>query len=447
LAVSLLIKIPIFLGFLVFLVIWTALTLAALVRFATSLRTRSTAGFLFTSLLPLDVVGLVGFFGMLGITALFFDVGILALMLLGLAMGYVLAYLAWEILGPLDRPFGSRLLWASARLTFHDGFQKFNKIAGAVALAGVVLTLGYLFFTEDIPSAEATQRIFKVVVVYLVVAFLITVLPSRLVQLLSPNLDEDVRTRLLLVQVGGLFTWTLFISLLVWSFEIGESGADLPMSGLDARFSVTVVVILLGVFLVTSLFPYLLGWRRARNWRQTLLQRERTAADRLISILKAPSETGYDESLERFQQEIDENYREFVERDVVVQRSLAWEDVPTADAVKLEEQLVFTAYRDSRETDPRLRYVDFLRRFQGELEAIREGLAKQTRRDSRRKKAESYVDYYEDQREQIEKLRAQESGRNWVWAGGSVVVLPVMGGVLGKIGERVWEIIDRAPPG
>lgn len=442
LAISLLAKIPLFVGFLVFLVLWIGISMLALYRIGTGLKSTSTAGFLFTRALPLDLAGVLGLVGVLGVTALFFDFGLLALFLLAVAAGYLVSFVAWEILGPLDRPFGSQVLWSGARLLLDERLQKTNNILGAVLLVGLVGAIAYAFFTKEVPSAGATQLIFQVFLAYLAVSFILSVLPLRFAQLGSRNLDEDIRTRILLLQIGGLFGLALYISLLAWSFGAGD-GSDLPGSGVGAGFSLAVILVIVGVFTLTSLGPYLLGWRRARGWRRRLLGRRRASIDRMIGILKVPGNTDYAAELVQFKQGLEGELDGLVGRDPLMQRTLAWEDSP--DSIPEKEQFVFDTLEDARETDPRLTQIEFLRQLWGHADAIAEELAGYTRKDSRRKKAESHIGFFEDERARIDAALAQETGRNWVWAGASVVILPIIGGVLSKISERVWDIVNTAP--
>jgi hypothetical protein len=178
-----------------------------------------------------------------------------------------------------------------------------------------------------------------------------------------------------------------------------------------------------------------------------LLERERASVDRLIGILKAPSEAGYEDELGRLREEVVNEYDKLLERDPMVRLAVEWEGVRSADEVDATEQLVYQAYLEARASDPRLKHLEFLRKFYEEVGAIAEGLAAAKRKDARRRKAESHIGYYDDVRRRIDADFAEDTGRNWVWAGGSLIVLPVMGGVLSKVGERVWEIVEKTPSG
>jgi hypothetical protein len=443
-ALSLLAKIPLFLAFLVFVVAWILATLWAIVRFVLALETRSTAQFLFGRVLPLDLLGIVGLVGILGLTALFFDYRLVVLFVLASVLGYVLTYVLWEIVEPLDRPIGSLLVWSNGRLMLNQRYEKVNTIVSSVLFAGVIVALAWIFFTEDVPSSDATQQIMRIFLVFLAVNFVLASLPQRIAPLLSMNVDEDLRTRILLLQLGGLFSWALYISLLAWSFGIQDSGAGVRVgSEVSASLSLIVVAIIAGVLAATSLLPYLLGWRRARSWRRRLLRTQRKLVDDLTAVLRAPGDRDYPADLARLEEDVTAERHSLVERDPAMQFAAQVETAPYS--VDPKYMPLSQAYRDARDLDPRLLHLAFLEKFADDVRAIAEELAASKRKDLRRKRAESYAAYYAEQRQTVDARLKEESGRNWVWAGASLIVLPLLGGVLSKVGERLWEIVDTTP--
>ena len=443
-AVSLLVKIPLFLAFLVFLVAWLAATIWAALRLVSALETKSSAKFLFGAVLPLDLLGILGLVGILGLTALFFDYRLVLLFLVASLLGYLLTFVLWGILDPIDRPFASLLVWSSGRLLLSPGFQKVNNIVSSVLFLGVIVALAYVFFTEEVPSSTATQQVLRIFLAFLAVTFVVASLPQRLVPLLSMNVDEDVRTRILLLQLGGLFSWALYISLLAWSFGFQDSGEGVQVGkDVGASLSLVVVAIIAGVLAATSLMPYLIGWRRARSWRRKLLRSERKRVDDLTAILRAPGDRDYQAELARLHEDLASEREDLIESDPELQFAIEVDAAP--HAVDPQYAALSVAYQEARDMDPRLAHLEFLDKFGDEVQAISEELAASKRKDVRRKKAESHAAYYAERRQTVDTRLAEEAGRNWVWAGASLIVLPVLGGVLSKVGERLWEIVDSSP--
>jgi hypothetical protein len=437
--VSTWLKIVVFLAFLVFLVLWTVATLLALARMVTELRSRSTARYLLGAVLPLDLLGYVGFFGIVGIVALFFDWRVFALLVLAVALGYLLTFAAWEAMEPVDAPVGSQLLWASARLLLAPRYLLFSKIFQGVTFLGLLGALAYVFFTRTVPSDQATREVFRTVVLFLALSFLGTVLPARFAALLSRNIDERVRMRLLVLQSFALFAWVVWISLIVSSSGFDTAGRDVA----GVNVSLTTTAVLTAVFLVTSLLPYVAGSARGRRWRRHLLVRRRMLVDDLVGVLRSPAAADYAAPLAALRGKVADEESKLAEGDVVVKQAREWGPDDEERVDPLIRPLV-PAYLDAQDTDPRFEQLRHLSRLREQIDAISDELAHYTRKDSKAKKALMHATYFEDERRRTdEALKEEGDRRNFVWIGATFVLVPVMSSVLGKIGERVWEIIDK----
>jgi hypothetical protein len=438
--VSLALKIPVFLGFLIFFAIWMAATIFAGLQAIKGLRSVSTVGLISKGLLPLEVVGYVGLFGTLGILALFFNPAVIGLMLGTTALGYVITVIAWALLGPFERPFGSDMTWANATLLVRPWFQPIQNGLGTLTTVAMLIGLAYLYFARDVPSTEATRDMFKVLILWMSAGFLITVLPLRLSTLTSRNLDEAVRDRILAAQAGTLFTWAILVSLVLWSFEFEPSGARLSWTSVDAGFSLAVGVILAAFFLFTSVVPYLIGTVRAKQWRHYLREKRRRWLQQVEEALRTPSEAGRETRLQDVREELGRE-RDTLVSDPLLALAAQWEDVGASGSDTLGQlsPFVYDAYQDIREADPRVEQLHIIDRLRSEV-AMLEG--ELTSAPDANEKAARYAENYANARKNLgEQIVAEKGQRSWILAAAVFAISGVASTVQSKVGERIWEIV------
>lgn len=438
---SLAVKILIFVGYLFFVVLYTAASLVAAQQLLKGLRSRSAAGLVFRGLAPLDVVGYIFLFGTLGILAFFFDAAVIGLMLATTLLGYLITVISWALLGPFERPVGSDMTWSNASLMVRRGYQRAQNIIGAVMLFVLLVALGYVFFTRDVPSTQATQDILKVLTFWLSAIFVVSQLPARLATLSSRNLDEPVRDRLLAAQTGTLFTWAILVSLALWSFEVGPS-AGLGAASVDAGLAVKVAVIVAAIFVLTSVLPYLIGSIRAKQWRQYLREKRRRLFQQLEDALRSPSQAVRESRLQDVEGRLDSD-REALLSDPLIALADRW-DSGLMDHGALAETgpLVYDAYQDVGEADPRVEQLHVLKRLQSELETLDQELKAGTVSDEAMNAyAENYALAQKNLGEEIEVAKVR---RSWLLASSVFVMSGIAGTIQSKVGERIWEMVGTS---
>lgn len=166
--------------------------------------------------------------------------------------------------------------------------EKMHAWTGQVALVLLPLLVGYLVFTMDIPSSEATRWITNTIVITM--AFL-NFFGNPLIPgiLSSKDVDDDSRAYLLSIRLGEFIFLLALLSLVLWR-TLGISTANFGEFVSRNLFwlGMGLGVILVG-FVLLNLVPYFRGRLAARRWNETLLASERILLTDIVNVLSRPS--------------------------------------------------------------------------------------------------------------------------------------------------------------
>lgn len=214
-------------------------------------------------------------------------------------LGLIFGLLLWGFLQSGETRWLARAGWAGGEWGLKNPL--IMVLIGGVSiliLVGYFIFAGIAYFHID-ASPALTATIFQYTIVFTVFGMLISSITS-MPMLLSGNVDENTRTRYLVNQIGALVPTALFLALALLFFA-GQPVETAQI--LTVRF-LPVVVLLLGYFVLSTLFPYLLGIRRARNQSLALLGQRKGWLEELWNILSKPSSAHYLERLEGVKTEI-----------------------------------------------------------------------------------------------------------------------------------------------
>jgi hypothetical protein len=441
--VSLLLKVVIFLGFLLVYVAWVVISYLLNNRLQKDL-IRGNA-FLASELNLLS--SSLGLFAFIWILSGFFSIQLVGLFLLLAHVGFLITGVLWAFLGSPLVAWGPRAIWAGSEFGVKQSAVMIVLLGvSVIVLIGYPVAAGIIFFGGVISSEQATLSVFRLTLVGMVLSGLTIMLPLLVGVLQSKNLDEDTRTRLFITQGGNMASYALYLSLILWSFgRITAKGFQLKIGTIPLTISPILLIILAAFFLFAFLLPYLAGSQQAKRWRSQLLRKQQAWLDELLDVLEFPTPNLYVPKLEQLQAKVEGGAKAFVGDDSMLILAEEFDQVKTLDEVDPQSHSMFLAYKKSRQLDPRMRHLDFLVELQ---EEVRESIAQLSdlADDAQlTKKASGYADAYRARRDVIDKaIEAQKKAKPPVWAALAFLLSPVLGQVLSEFGKSIWTVFSQA---
>ncbi|TVR52012.1 MAG: hypothetical protein EA425_05785 [Puniceicoccaceae bacterium] len=356
--------------------------------------------------------------------------------------GILLAALLRGLLGSITTQWGPRVFWAGGEIGMkHSGIMIATVAVAALVTFAYPVLAGVAFFT--LPPDELTSRIFQYTLLlvflsgYPMVIFI-------LVQLqVSENVDHGTRTHFLVSQVGSLVNVALFLSLLFWSLDIGGEVGRWEVGGITLAFSPLLLGLVAGMFLLTSFIPYLIGTRRAKQWRLHLLKTRLGWLDQTIRLLEAPTPALYQPKLDTLQADLRDERDRFVRSDPMVAIGLQIDRGATP-----EQAAIFApAYRISRDLDPRFQHLDQIGDFSDRLGEIRAELSQKTDPGDQTATGGRWLPYLRSRREEAEKaLASEEKNRTPAFIVSSGILLPIATVFLTEFSQWLWAFFSRTLP-
>lgn len=316
---------------------------------------------------------------------------------------------------------------------------------GSVVVFGYPVAVGIVYFTNAIPSAEATLWILRFTLLGLVLGGQLPLLVAGANLLMTETVEDDARTLMLAQRVLALMSTAFLLVLTFWSFSIVEEGGDLSIGGVFADLGLFLVITLVLYFVVTALIPYLIGSRQSFLWRTGFQQDRDRLRRKLLDALGLP-ET--DLKVQRLDEVLREARQEqatmeadqlvvFAER--VGNGNIDVEELP-------KDQRGYTAalvssYPLFRERDPRFQHLDWLREFTGRVDHIVEEIGSKRTEATVKKVADAWVAYYvkRDEEEKTADKAAAPSKPKTAVVASFLVSTGIVGVLLTKAGEFLSE--------
>jgi len=359
----------------------------------------------------------------------------LAISFFGTAQIGILVTLAlWTIVGAAEQKWLARALWAGYEFDIKYRFFSWTLVALAcLIVVGYPIAVGIAYFRHAL-SSELTVTIFQYTLV-MVVLLAIVILPVSIALTASPNLDEDTRSRFLISQLGGLIPNAFIIALVFVAF--GGGSFQFSKENLSAKLLLEVTAVVLAFFALTMIIPYLLGVRFARSKRKRFFDNQKRLLSELEDALE-PLSAGSIAGLEKVKVEIARSLDNLQAGDAMLGIASKL-DVVDADELPPAMQPVVPAYRATRDTDARFRYLDDLMLLMSNIDTAIAELRAKSSEDERVKLAQTWSRVFEKRRERLdERQKTEESGSvvpQLAFSGASIVLSAALGGV----GKTLWE--------
>lgn len=439
-------KISIFIGFLVLYILYVLFAQWAFKSLTEKIGARNTLLMEEATIL----VYILTLFVLVGVLSQFWNLHLVLVFLVVMHTGILASLLLGLFFGTLSIEKQKRAVWTGIEFTIVNRWWGISFILlSVIMLVGYPITAAISYFGADIPSISATQSIFRTTLIFFFVLGWIGAIPAFIGSLSSKNIDESTRLRFIITRASAQITNALFLSLLLWSYGLVGTSLEYKVGDISLSISPVVTLSVLCFFIVAYLAPYFLGAQQAKKWKKSLLEKQKYWIDKIVDALDFPKNNSYTEKLNDIYSAARAEREQFVDQDkFLVFAEMTRGNRPPDDDYQdltsgIKNQLKF--FDEAHENDPRFCYVEFLNKLETQIEDISEQLDGDPKDENISARAESYSKAYSNRKDELSgDLDAQQKTKPPVFAGAVLVLSPLFSGVLGKLGEAVWDAFVKA---
>jgi hypothetical protein len=359
--------------------------------------------------------------------------------------GAIITGASWLLFSPPLIPCGYRAIWAEFEQQ-HKKRRLFNRLN--------YIAITY-FFISGIIAANLTisnndKLVGPIVFSCILVAGLLTILPSVIGIMFCMNLDRQTAKSVFISQIGLVGVNGLWLSGLL--FLLAESYPWLKEWTSDFDFNILFILILLPFYIIFILIPYIHGSRRSEKQRERLYTARQSLLESLSGILDAPTPSLYMKKLEDFLLDLERERETFIEDDWMVKQGLSWDErkyplLKPKSWGSLKLDFMRQAYEKSRHLDPRFNHIDFLNDLQSQIKECMEQLNLASRKGGDSElvaTAYGYAKVYNARREEIAEAIEMERKTSPRWTATIVTIVTlILTSFLNELGKHMSEIISR----
>ena len=392
----------VFIAFCVAYVLWTFGAIVVLLKIVSDVRKNRS----FVNSELATILSLAGMFGFIYLLSGFFSLSLTILVVLAAQLGIAISGVLWALIGSYQTRWAERAAWAGAELQAKNPVSTMLiGLASAIVLFGYPVLAGILYYGHHYPPAQMTIRVIQLTLLYTFASTLVAQAPLLVRVLSSPDIDEQTRTRFLVVQLGGLVPTALLLALFYWTLPALDTGNfDLSAAGVSLQFSPTLIVVLVLYFVLLILLPYLVGAKRGRETRSQLLERRDDWLKELGQRLRAPTGLGHAAALLELQTGLASEWNSVAASDSMIAWGIGMQ-LPPAQAAEFKKAFqgpIVDAFKDTRADDERFSYMDWLRETQKATAEIAAELQKSTVAEDIDKAATNWADVFREQGDDVQ---------------------------------------------
>jgi len=284
---------------------------------------------------------------------------------------------------------------------------------GFLAILAIIPVAGVFYFRFHLGTEISMVHFLEFAFLSIFLVGLFVTLPPILAAMLSKNLDRETRNILLFLQFGHLGISGLYLGLILWIFEIGSFAHQVQLGDIKFPISPQFLGVMMSLFLLAILIPYISGSKRASRWNVTLLEKERSWLEEILDVLDFPTPIHYVPKLQKILDEI--------------------KDDETISGQDGEFDRIESLYGAGvLGLDPRFRYRDFLTRQQGRIaEEIDQFIELGDQMEEIKETSRLYAEAYRHRRDEIVSMIEREAQfRPKFWITIAIILTPVLGQVL-----------------
>lgn len=327
----------------------------------------------------------------------------------------------------------------------HPLFLAFAALVGAILVFLVMpIMLGIVYFKNPTASPHTSILIIRCLSL-MQFGFYPVILWFTMSLLASENLDDQSRVYLFIGGVAGLIPTSMFLALGLWAFDLGEAGTsfNVNLGPIAPVVSLRIIIFIGTFFLLTTLIPYLIGTRRAKEWRLALLEKQKGYLTSLAEILRRPAAASYAPRLTALRDEIVAAREKMVTDDRVLAQLEEFRKMD-ADSAPKEMEGVLWALKESRQSDPRLKFEDTLSTLANEVSEILADLAPRDETSAIDKAAKWAMTYDGTKTELNQELDTVKKSRPTIMVGLSAVSMTIISTLLSEFGKHALSLLTHS---
>jgi hypothetical protein len=178
----------------------------------------------------------------------------------------------------------------------------------APVIPSILISLGSIIFTGiayfTLSGGALTVHIFE----YTLMGIYLRHFPLRIVLtariLMSENLNDDTRFASFVKEIGNLIPASYILALVIWSFNLAGPESTFSVNQFSINFSVQMVLIFAGFFILFALIPFVIGTKKSKKWKVNLLERQLKLIDKFMDLISRPNSLSSVPKLTRFRDDL-----------------------------------------------------------------------------------------------------------------------------------------------
>jgi hypothetical protein len=434
-------KLFLFLAFLLVYVLWQVACFFAFKVIQSSILKDSTLIVTEMNLL----LGLIGFFLPVYLLSGLWSLKLFLLVLAASQLSVVLAWALNFMLGGQSSDSGRRAYCIGNELEIrHLALFKMVQVVFLLILIAYPIFAGIAFFRYPWSSSILQTIIVRYTLVALNLCGYAFICMVSCQVLASDNLDDETRQWSFINQAAGLAPTAIWVALASWSFGFAGAQLNLGPLGIPAQtLSWQTLVLLLAVFALAVLVPYVAGTARFRRKRISLLEKQKSFVGELEWILESPTASGYLDKLNALSQKLAAERTAFIQSETLLQLEQEIQAMPP-EQVPLPAKSTYDALEKTRDLDPRFRYADALQKLGKDIEEI-EAELKNLPPAAVVAAAKQFGDNYRSLKDELDKqIESTSVKKPFITAGAGSVVSAIVMAILGEVGKTAWQWIAVA---
>jgi hypothetical protein len=338
-----------------------------------------------------------------------------------------------------------------------------------VVILAYVITCG--IFLLSLEGDELPRQLLQATLLFLLALILGGQL-YQLAMLASPYLDEETREAVMTSHIVGLVPLLLIFSILLSSYDAQGPGISLSTSDMSISVSIWAILILLGLFLVRTLLPFIIGSKKSAVVRSQYLQERQAFLTQAEEMLAVPTSTLYDEKLAELEAEARRKYKDLIRKHPLLElKDYDGSNVPLGDdqddpALKNSslrgsnelaesmtesnwvlqglEPTIEKYWEEAQAIDPRFEHLNWYRAFCQALEDARLDLNNRNEGQDRESAAAQWGQAFKKKRANLGEIKLTVPRARTPVVAGAVALCGIVASTLtDQFGSWLWDSFSR----
>lgn len=381
-------------------------------------------------------------FALVFLAGRFFNLSILLISILASHIGLLFAIIAWSLLGTPKIPYKATGAWAWHSFTLSNRWAAaYINVVGILCFAYPVV-IGIYFF-RDIPPEQLRLIAIRSTVIFFLANAVLN-LPMVINALAAGYIDEDSRSRFLIAQFSSLIPNALFVSMLFWTFDTGDSARQVSFGNMNISFDPLLFAILMAYFLLFLLLPYYIGIQKAKRQKDEIFEQQNNILHELTDMIDLATPGNILSKLQDITKTIENNYLQFKNENEIISTGIVLDGITGTTVLKPNEQVVYKMYSLARPYDKRFAYYDFLDETYRNVEALKNELTDPANGQQFSSIQKKYSDYFKGQKKELGEQNDKKSKSNPVlWIAIAGLLSPFISQALTEIGKWLIEYVKK----